>query len=209
VEGLSLVFVSQSAQWGPFNAEYAWLNTSDNLIIPDPTVSELNTYMGGAFQQATSVVTKTDQNCYQVGTGCFSVYGFEYVPGFDNAYISWISDGKLAWTMKQAGMGADTRVEISGRPVPQEPMYLIMNLGQSLNFGTVDVEHIPYPVTMSVDWIRVYQPKDAINYGCDPKEFPTAAYIEQYLEAYTNPNLTTWTDDFKQPVPKNSFLGEC
>lgn len=32
---------------------------------------------------------------------------------------------------------------------------------------------------MRVDWIRVYQPKDAINVGCDPKEFPTEAYINQ------------------------------
>lgn len=24
---------------------------------------------------------KLDQNCYQLGTGCFSVYGFEYKPG--------------------------------------------------------------------------------------------------------------------------------
>lgn len=54
-----------------------------------------------------------------------------------------------------------------------------MNLGQSTNFGTVDTKHIPYPVTMRVDYIRVYQPKDALNYGCDPKDFPTAAYINQ------------------------------
>jgi beta-glucanase (GH16 family) len=203
-------FVSQSAQWGPFNAEYVWLNTSSNLIIPNPTISTLNTYTGGAFQQATSVVTMTDQNCYEVGgTGCFSVYGFEYQPGFDNAYISWISNDQLAWTLMAAGMGADTQVEISARPIPQEPMYLIMNLGQSTNFGKVDTAHIPYPVTMRVDYIRVYQPKGAINYGCDPQDFPTANYIQQYLEAYTDPNLTTWRDDFGQPFPKNKFLGEC
>ena len=29
-----------------------------------------------------------------------------------------------------------------------------------------------------VDWVRVYQRKDAINVGCDPKDYPTAAYIE-------------------------------
>lgn len=100
-----------------------------------------------------------------------------------------------------------------------------MNLGQSKNFGDVDVENLPYPVKMKVDYIRVYQPKDAINYGCDPKEFPTADYINQfvipvalflpsnvifrYIEAYTNPNLTTWEDDFKQPMPKSKFLGQC
>lgn len=37
-------------------------------------------------------------------------------------YISWISDGELAWTLRSAGMAADTRVEIAARPVPQEPM---------------------------------------------------------------------------------------
>ncbi len=27
--------VSQSAQWGPFNAEYDWYNTTDNMKIVD------------------------------------------------------------------------------------------------------------------------------------------------------------------------------
>ncbi|KAG5635586.1 hypothetical protein H0H81_010732 [Sphagnurus paluster] len=34
---------------------------------------------------------------------------------------------------------------------------------------------------MSIDWIRVYQPSNARNIGCDPKEFPTAAYIDTYV----------------------------
>jgi len=62
---------------------------------------------------------------------------------------------------------------------------------------------------MKVDYIRVYQPSDQINIGCDPPDFPTAAYIEQYNEAYINPNLTTWKDDFNQSIPRNSFLGQC
>ncbi|KAG6878619.1 hypothetical protein C0993_001142 [Termitomyces sp. T159_Od127] len=62
---------------------------------------------------------------------------------------------------------------------------------------------------MRVDWIRVYQPKDAINIGCNPNQFPTEKYINQYAEAYVNANLTTWTDDYKQPKPKNSFLKQC
>lgn len=52
-----------------------------------------------------------------------------------------------------------------------------MNLGMSTNFGTVDLEHIPFPVHMSIDYIRVYQPKNAKNIGCDPPDFPTADYI--------------------------------
>lgn len=114
--------VSQSAQWAPFNAAYTWFNTSDNLIIPDPDTSILNAYKGGAFQQATSVVSQTNQQCYEGTGGCFSVYGFEYKPGFDDAYIGWISDDKLVWRLNVAGMAADTAVEIGPRPVPQEPM---------------------------------------------------------------------------------------
>ncbi|KAK7064355.1 glycoside hydrolase family 16 protein [Favolaschia claudopus] len=201
--------VSQSAQWGPFNNEYIWFNTTENLIIPDPTNSVLNSYIGGAFQQATSVVTQTGQTCYQLLEQCFSVFGFEYKPGFGDAYISWIAEDKLSWTLNQAGMAADNAVEIDQRPIPQEPLYIIANLGMSENFGEVDFEHLTFPAVMRVDYIRVYQPKDAINIGCDPSNFPTQAYVNEYIEAYTNANLTTWRDDFKQPFPKNKRLGQC
>lgn len=97
----------------------------------------------------------------------------------------------------------------------------------STNFGPVDLDHLPFPVHMRVDYVRVYQPKDKKNIGCDPKDFPTAEYINtyvfrvsstcslislenhRYIEAYTNPNLTTWTNDYDQPFPKNRFLGQC
>jgi len=202
--------VSQSAQWGPFNAEYDWYNTTDNMKIVDLSISAYNAYSGAVNQQATSVVTQIDQGCYEGEQGCFSVYGFEYVPGFDGAYISWIADGKLAWTLEQAGMAADPRVEIGSRPIPQEPMYLIANLGMSLNFGgKVDLNHLPFPATMRIDYVRVYQMSDQKNVGCDPKDFPTQAYINRYIDAYTNPNLTTWREDYGQPFPKNSFLDQC
>jgi beta-glucanase (GH16 family) len=57
--------------------------------------------------------------------------------------------------------------------------YLIANLGISPNFETPDFTALTFPTTMSIDWIRVYQPKNAINIGCDPKDFPTAAYINE------------------------------
>jgi hypothetical protein len=128
---------------------------------------------------------------------------------FTTQYITWITNNKVAWTLNAAGMAADTTVEIGPRPVSQEPMYIIANLGMSANFGKVDLPDLTFPSSMRIDWIRVYQPANAINIGCDPPDFPTAAYINQYIEAYTNPNLTTWKDQFQQPVPKNSFLGQC
>lgn len=45
----------------------------------------MNTYLGGVYQQAVSGVTIVDQDCYQLGTGCYSVYAVEYEPGFDDA----------------------------------------------------------------------------------------------------------------------------
>jgi beta-glucan synthesis-associated protein KRE6 len=59
--------------------------------------------------------------------------------------------------------------------------YLIINLGMSTNFGKPDLEHLTFPNHMYVDYIRVYQKEGQINVGCDPKDFPTEAYINQYV----------------------------
>lgn len=61
----------------PFNAGYVWENTSANEVIPDPSISVQNTYTGSVLQQATSVVTETNQSCYDALSGCYSIYGFE------------------------------------------------------------------------------------------------------------------------------------
>ncbi|KAI0720307.1 beta-glucan synthesis-associated protein-domain-containing protein [Cerioporus squamosus] len=118
--------VSQSAQWAPFNHAYVWQNTSDNLIIADPSISAQNTFTGSVTQQATSVVTATNPNCYEYDAGCYSIYGFEYRPGFEDGYITWISNNKVSWTLNGPGMGPDPLVEIQERPVPGEPMVSIM-----------------------------------------------------------------------------------
>lgn len=50
------------------------------------------------------------------------------------------------------------------------PQYIIANLGMSENLGDVDLEGLIFTTkTQTVDWIRVYQPQDVINIGCDPK----------------------------------------
>ena len=105
--------------------------------------------------------------------------------------------------MTAAGVAADTRVDIGPRPIPQEPMvrvsrgllcsvhsinapsiwwfwdsqYMIFNLGISPNFGFIDFEHLTFPTTMSVDYVRVYQNPDNINIGCEPDGYPTQDYI--------------------------------
>ncbi|KEP51650.1 glycoside hydrolase family 16 protein [Rhizoctonia solani 123E] len=205
--GTRIGHVSMSGQWAPYNYGYEWFNTSENFITHEPHL-KLNTYHGGAYQQTTSVLVDTNQRCYVESGGCFSVYGFEYERGYDG-YITWVSDDKPAWTLRGAGMGADPRVEIGPRPVPMEPLYMILNLGISPNFGAIDFDNLTWPTTMLVDWVRVYQPKDAHNIGCDPPDYPTAEYINTYIEAYTNANLTTWVDDYKQVIPKNRLVDNC
>ncbi len=92
-------------------------------------------------------------------------------------YITWVNDGKVAWTLNAAGVGADSDTEISARPVPGEThglwasftrlsyvslhvldvQYILANLGMSTNFGDVDLDHLTFPAIMLIDWIRVYQ----------------------------------------------------
>ena len=47
-----------------------------------------------------------------------------------------------------------------------------------MNFAQLDLDLLQFPTTMSIDYIRVYQPKNAISIGCDPPNFPTAQYIQ-------------------------------
>ena len=70
--------------------------------------------------------------------------------------------------------------------------YILLKLGLSRNFGFVDEENLVSPTHMYVDWVRVYQHPDRKNFGCDPPEFPTQAYISECVSScfllclYTN-----------------------
>nr|GAT56376.1 predicted protein [Mycena chlorophos] len=201
--------VSQSAQFAPFDAAYEWDNTSDVFSLGDPSISARNTFFGSILQEAASILTNTNPNCYEGNGTCFAAYGFEYKPGFDEGYITWIATSQVAWTLKGGAVAANPLTEIGPRQIPVEPMYIIANLGMSYNFGAINLPEIPFPVHLEIDYIRVYQPKNAINIGCDPPDFPTNDFINTYIEAYTNPNYTTWREDFGQPYPNSSFLGQC
>lgn len=155
----------------------------------------------------TSAVGDVNQECYELSGGCSSIYGFEYAPG-NTGFITWVSDGAASWTTYATGLGPDNQTLISQRPIPEEPMYIIINLGMSENFGEVDLKHLTFPANLIIDWVRVYQPKDAVSVGCDPDGFPTTAYINQFPEAYTNANLTTWKQ-YGQTFPKNNLTEAC
>ena len=71
----------------------------------------------------------------------------------------------------------------------------------STNFGPVDVEHLKFPTKMKVDWIRVYQPSNKINIGCDPIDFPTQAYINQCVyRIWFSSSLNLKPSDIPRPT---------
>ena len=136
-------------------------------------------------------------------------------------YITWISDDKVSWTFKGPGMGPDPSVQISARPYHkiQELHGCRTNRPYTSNVPSAHENYLHSHIS----------PPDAIDVGCNPKNFPTEQYINQYvhgvicsyyerldysaysrhIEAYTHPNLTTWVDDYHQTWPKNKFLGQC
>ncbi|KDN44552.1 glycoside hydrolase family 16 protein [Tilletiaria anomala UBC 951] len=208
--------VSQSAQFAPFNAYYKLVAEPD--LIGLGTV--MNTYTGEVTQQAVSAVTPTDQHATQYAVdpltgrmtnGTFSEYAVEYEPG-DDGYIWWEASGKPAWKLGPESLAADPLSKISRRPIPSEPLYLIMNLGISQNFGTPNWKGLKWPNMMDVDWIRVYQ-LPGQNVGCDPSDYPTKDYINRHIVAYTNPNLTTWGNSpevggYGQNWPRNKLYSQ-
>lgn len=58
---------------------------------------------------------------------------------YRDGYISWVSNGVESWTIQGAAMGPNSQAGVGQRMVAEEPMYLIVNLGLSENFGAVDV----------------------------------------------------------------------
>jgi beta-glucan synthesis-associated protein KRE6 len=71
---------------------------------------------------------------------------------------------------------------------------IILNLGISPNWQKILPETMIMPAVMLIDYVRVYQREGEENVGCDPKDYPTLDYINRHLDAYTNPNLTSWTE---------------
>jgi Beta-glucan synthesis-associated protein SKN1/KRE6/Sbg1 len=51
-----------------------------------------------------------------------------------------------------------------------------------------------FPAVMLVDYVRVYQRSGQTNVGCDPSDYPTAAYINNHLDSYTSKSLSCMND---------------
>ncbi|AFR94645.1 glucosidase [Cryptococcus neoformans C23] len=202
--------VSQSAQMAPFDEGYQYDNSSKGGIIYDTKNTQYNAYLGSIYQEAVSSLTYIDHENYVGTSGGFGVYGFEYFSNPEDrgsGHITWVANGKKSWTMFPDAVGAVESMDIGQRLISEEPMAMIINFGMSESFQPVDFNHLITPMEMLVDYVRVYQRSEG-RVGCDPKDRPTAAYIENHINAYSNPNLTTW-EAAGYTMPKNSLIDTC
>ena len=189
--------VSQSFQVAPFDLNYNFVTTSPSTTIYNSSSTQFNTYRGGTFQEAISAVTDVDSQVY--GGNDYATYGFEYWSDQNNrqdGYVTWYSSGQPSWKMTAATVGPNSLTQVSQRLVSEEPMvshscvylakvlipaqYLIFNLGLAPNFQPQDFEHLVFPVSMYVDYIRIYQRRGISNgVTCDPPSRPTTDYINR------------------------------
>lgn len=204
---LKVGVASQSYQVAPYDIWY--IPDYDFVEIHNSSTTVMNTYCGGPFQQAISAVTTLNTSWYEFGDTDghhFQKYGYEFMSDNDDGYIRWFVGDNPTMTLNAAALHPDGNID--WRRVPKEPMSIILNLGISNNWAYIDWPSIMFPVTHSIDYVRVYQPPNAISITCDPPEYPTYDYIQNHLNAYQNPNLTSWADA-GYSFPKNALLNNC
>ncbi|KAJ7094453.1 beta-glucan synthesis-associated [Mycena belliarum] len=204
--------VSQSAQFAPFTHDYNYNNDTNSWTIYNPALTRANGYKGSAVQQAVSGVSHVPPEGFQGSGKQMITYGFEYwsdPKDPSSGFITWQVNGSATSRMGATAVGPDQGADGSGvgqRLIPVEPMSIILNLGMSMNWQTIDLASMVFPAEMLVDYVRVYQRDGEQNIGCNPPDFPTTDYINNHLEAYSNPNVTLWQWD----RPKNQlFHGSC
>ncbi|TNY23923.1 beta-glucan synthesis-associated protein-domain-containing protein [Rhodotorula diobovata] len=195
---------SQSTQVAPFTAGYGWLNTTPHVELnPDWTIRQ-NQWRGSINQESLSHEVMTDSTSFS-GRG-YTSYGFEYDPGPDGE-IRWAINGSSTWTMRASAIGPDDAAQIGQRLVSEEPMSIVLNLAISYAFQEPQWGKLQFPGSLLIDYVRVYQKGDA-KIGCDPKSHPTAKYIEDHMDMYTNPNISTFAESrYRKPRNRLSAQG--
>ncbi|EMC95086.1 glycoside hydrolase family 16 protein [Baudoinia panamericana UAMH 10762] len=184
--GAAVGTASQSFQVAPF--DILWRPNTQWIELYDPTVSEMNAYQGGQYQQALSTVTNLNNGWYD--NNAYQSYGFEYEPG-DSGYVEWNVGAVRTWKVEANAVGPNGN--IGQRVIPEEPLALIVNFGMSNGFAALNMSGLGplMPATMRLDYIRIYQDEDG-EMTCDPVGYPTTDYIAKHPAPYNNANLTLW-----------------
>lgn len=194
---------SQSLQLAPYDIWYE--PNMDFIEVYNSTVTETNSWFGGPLQQAISMASSLNSSWYEYADEPgYQSYGFEYLNDDTTGYIRWFIGQDPTHTLYAPTIGPNGNV--GQRQISKEPMSIIINLAISTAWVYIDWPSLVWPSHMRIDYVRVYQPEDAISVTCDPDDYPTYDYINDHLDVYSNSNLTSW-DDTDYVWPKNSLTG--
>jgi beta-glucan synthesis-associated protein KRE6 len=184
--GNQIGLVSQSMQVAPFDIWYQ-INY-DFVEVYDFSITTVNPYKGGPYQQAISGISSLNNDWYN--GNAYQVYAFEYTPGASGD-ITWFIGEEATWRITGDSIGPNGNV--GQRVISQEPMSVIMNFGMAPGFSPLNLTGIAslLPATMRFDYIRIYQ-DDNGQMTCDPPGYETTPYINEHIDVYMNPNKTTW-----------------
>ena len=200
---LHIGIVTQSYQVAPF--DLWWQPNSDFMAIPNFNTTQMNGYCGGPFQQAVSGQTELNNDWYD--SIRYQKYGFEYKPGSGKeGHITWFVGDDISFMMTGDAVGPNGNV--GPRPISEEPMAMVLNLGFSQAWTGIHMDELQFPTVMYVDYLRWYQAPDEHIVSCDPNGFETTQYIKDHLIAYTNNNLTQWSQT-GFGWPKHKLNSEC
>ncbi|KAI9718197.1 MAG: hypothetical protein M1812_004187 [Candelaria pacifica] len=180
---------SQSAQFAPFDIWYQ--PNYDFLEIYDRSITQMNSYRGGVFQQALSGVTNLNNGWYD--GKAYQTYAFYYTPGGSGTgHVYWNVGDVQTWHLDARAVGPNGNV--GQRVIPEEPLALVMNFGMSQSFAELNLTGIAplLPATMRFDYVRIWQDPDDENISCDPPGYETTEYINNHKDVYYNPNKTLW-----------------
>ena len=172
-----------------FSLPFVNLMSIDFTEIYDPTITSMNSYTGGPFQQAASGLTMLNNDWYN--GKAYQTYAFEYTPGKAGA-ITWYVGKDKTWKMDARSIRPNGNV--GQRIIPAEPMSMVMNFGMSSGFAALNFTGLgtTLPATMRFDYVRIYQDPNSKSITCDPPDYPTSDYISKHGESYNNPNKTSW-----------------
>ena len=200
---LKLGVITQSYQVAPYDI---WYHPDyDFLAFPNYDTAQLNAYCGGPYQQAISGQTELNNRWYD--GDLYQKYGFEYTPGTGtDGQIAWFVGDDMSYMLNGNAIGPNGN--INSRPVSEEPMSIVLNLGISPAWTGINFAELVFPTTMYVDYVRLYQPASNATVTCDPPGYETTEYIKNHPKAYTNINLTNW-DETDYGWPKHKLNTRC
>ncbi|CCH46325.1 Beta-glucan synthesis-associated protein [Wickerhamomyces ciferrii] len=211
---------SQTIQIAPFDIWYQ--PDYDYVAIHNLSISNQNSFRGTPFQEMVSTITTLNDHWFQqvVDKEQPNVVYEDEETHFQKFAVEYLSKAeKRKDTYTRFFVGDEPTVTIQGevfhpdgnigwRDMSKEPMSIILNLGISTAWSNIDWLFINFPVQFQIDYVRIYQPKGKTQLTCDPGDYPTQDYISKHLNAYMNPNLTSW-EAAGYEFPKNKLVHGC